>query len=221
MNGQCSILDQANLEMAMQKMHKTFGDDFMQLFGQCPISGGKKRRLKGGIRINPRYIKYGIYLIITFLFAANLYQSKEMIQIGIEQIADGTCNSAFTRWSYIQHPLCTFYIGYVDAITQALRGNIAVISGFATIITAILQTPGRINAIIEPFSEQVARIINGSDVPMLTDEQTAAQGLLALRQGPYGGRKNRVRKTKKRTAKKQTTKQRKGGKRGKKSSRRR
>jgi len=186
----------------IQIMEDKFGDDFKEFINfltGCPRSGGKnkKRSLKGGV--NPKHIKYFIYAVIAFLIGANLLQSREAIISGITQISDGTCNSALTRWSYLPHPICAFWIGYVDAIRQVLRGNVAVIAAFAALIQQILKAPGRIDDIIRPFSENIATFINGPSPPLAIMNQMdqadedlqAATALLALRNGPAGGKRRK------------------------------
>jgi len=174
----CPIITEKNLENAMNLMHKEFKDDFMELFKDCPTEGGgRRRRLKGGV--NARTVRFVIYIVITFLIGANLWQTREAIMTGLSEIADGTCNGVFSRWSYLQNPICSFWIGFVDSVTQALRGNIVIIGAIFAIIRRMIRSPGDIYEIIEPFSEYVASVINGPEpLPPILDEVPALRNIM-------------------------------------------
>lgn len=230
---------------AMKEINKNTGGDFFRTIDEsinekCGMSGGKRKikrktktkRMRGGA-VNPRFIKMALFVIFGLFIAKNIYGSNsgiEVIKQGIAQIMDGTCDSAVTRWAYLKNPLCTFWIGYVDSVRDALRGNPAALATLYTIFMAILRAPGDINYHIESFANQIADIVNGPPAIMETpaaaaapaipgdamrsEEENAAAVLMGMREREqHGGRRRKTcrrrRKSRKGTCCKRKTKRRK------------
>jgi len=217
-----------NFNEAMKDINKKTGGDFFRTIDEsinenCGLSGGKRKikrrtkikrtkrtkRMRGGA-VNPRFIKMALFVIFGLFIAKNIYGSDsgiEVIQKGIAQIMDGTCDSAVTRWAYLKNPLCTFWIGYVDSVRDALRGNPTALATLYTVFMAILRVPGDINYHIELFANQIASIVNGPPaimpppvaIPNATEEENAATALMGMR---GRGRKTHRRKSNRRGGRK-------------------
>lgn len=233
-----------DFDKAMKDINRKTGGEFFQTIDEsinesCGKGGGKRKskskrrrtkRMRGGT-VNPRFIKMALFVIFALFMAKNIYGSDsgvEVIKQGIAQIMDGTCDSAVTRWAYLKNPLCTFWIGYVDSVRDALRGNPAALATLYTIFMAILRAPGDLNYNIGVLADQIARIVNGppaimpppallapvaapEDNSLSPEEENAAAALAGMREpgpeqdgGRGRGRKTRRRKSTRRARKRKT-----------------
>jgi len=124
----------------------------------------------GGIstQVLARYIRIGIYFLYCIFIAYGLYQGRDMLMDGINQVLSGQCDSLSNRFLGgiglgVRHPFCDMWYNFTNLIMRSFIGletsammNVAV-GGGAPVITIYIQ-----HQILNYISDAVANRINGT-----------------------------------------------------------
>jgi hypothetical protein len=157
MSDSCPIIDETKLNIALENI-KTAGIDLSELTENCPINGGRKRRLKkgGAIQLDRHRLKLILVFIAVTLTA---FASVDDLIGGLRLIQEGKCTNMWSYFNMFPHPVCSFYKSTSKAVAGALINDSASILQLGKLVAAVTGAPLAIYAAVDPLVSIIAPIL--------------------------------------------------------------
>ena len=137
----------------------------------CPISGGKKRKFRGGFKITKEQITSLLYVIIAAIatIAITGTNSRETVYSGLKMMINGECGYVANRvWGYLglENPVCAIFNAKMSSVMKALVGNVDAINELTLLVGKITASSLVVHVSVKKITDIVYPLIQSEEAPV-------------------------------------------------------